>query len=204
VERSDQVAIVGGGIGGLTAALGLPRHGIDVTVYEQATELKELGAGVQISPNGTKVLYSLGLGPEIENVGVVVAGKEIRLWSTGHLFDLGADICVPQDGGGRTRLRIAASQVAALEAEIDRYNEPLAPLTSFVLPGGSAAAAHLHVARAIVRRAERDLVELSSTEPVNEQAIKYLNRLSDLLFVLARYLNARGAGDVLWKPGANR
>ena len=100
MERSDQVAIVGGGIGGLTAALALLRHGIDVTVYEQATELKELGAGVQISPNGTKVLYSLGLGPEIENVGVVVAGKEIRLWSTGqiwNLFDLGAE-CVERYG----------------------------------------------------------------------------------------------------------
>ena len=91
---SGQVAIVGAGIGGLTAALALLREGIDVTVYEQASELRELGAGVQISPNGTRVLYALGLGPEIEKVGVVVAGKEIRLWSTGQtwkLFDLGAE-----------------------------------------------------------------------------------------------------------------
>jgi salicylate hydroxylase len=97
---SGQVAIVGAGIGGLTAALALLRQGIDVTVYEQAPELKELGAGVQISPNGTKVLYALGLGPQIEKVGVVVAGKEIRLWSTGQtwkLFDLGAE-CVERYG----------------------------------------------------------------------------------------------------------
>src|SRR6476659_6474536 len=88
----DRVAIVGGGIGGLTAALALLRAGIDVEVYEQAPELKELGAGVQISSNGTRVLYALGLGPEIERLGVVVAGKEIRLFSTGQtwkLFDLG-------------------------------------------------------------------------------------------------------------------
>src|SRR6476646_7211203 len=91
---SQKVAIVGAGIGGLTAALALLREGLDVTVYEQASELRELGAGVQISPNGTRVLYSLGLGPEIEKVGVIVAGKEIRLWSTGQtwkLFDLGAE-----------------------------------------------------------------------------------------------------------------
>ena len=89
----DRVAIVGGGIGGLAAALALIRHGVDVEVYEQAPELKELGAGVQISSNGTRVLYAMGLGPAIEKVGVVVAGKEIRLWSTGQtwkLFDLGA------------------------------------------------------------------------------------------------------------------
>src|SRR5947199_7889559 len=89
----DKVAIIGAGIGGLTAALALIRHGIGVTVYEQAPELKELGAGVQISSNGTRVLYALGLGPAIERVGVIVAGKEVRLWSTGQtwkLFDLGA------------------------------------------------------------------------------------------------------------------
>ena len=121
------------------------------------------------------------------------------------LFDLGADICVPErEDAKKTPLRIAANQATALESETDRYNESLAPLTSFVLPGGSAASAHLHFARAVVRRVERDLVLLASAEPVNEQAVVYLNRLSDLLFVLARYLNAHGAGDVLWKPGANR
>src|SRR5687767_4203733 len=93
MAANKSVAIVGGGIGGLTAALALIRHGIDVAVYEQAPELKELGAGVQISSNGTRVLYALGLGDAIEKVGVIVAGKEIRLWSTGQtwkLFDLGA------------------------------------------------------------------------------------------------------------------
>src|SRR5581483_12187437 len=91
---SDRIAIVGGGIGGLAAALALIRQGIAVEVYEQAPELKELGAGVQISSNGTRVLYALGLGEAIERVGVIVAGKEIRLWSTGQtwkLFDLGAE-----------------------------------------------------------------------------------------------------------------
>src|SRR6185437_2315660 len=94
MAASDRIAIIGAGIGGLCAALSLLRHGIEVDVYEQAPELKELGAGVQISSNGTRVLYALGLGEAIERVGVIVAGKEIRLWSTGQtwkLFDLGAE-----------------------------------------------------------------------------------------------------------------
>jgi cob(I)alamin adenosyltransferase len=174
------------------------------------TGMTSLGDGKRVSKSHARIAAIGGFDEANAALGVALLHiedsgvKALLSVVQNDLFDLGADICVPQDGGGRTRLRIAASQVAALEAEIDRYNEPLAPLTSFVLPGGSAAAAHLHVARAIVRRAERDMVELSSTEPVNEEAIKYVNRLSDLLFVLARYLNARGAGDVLWKPGANR
>ena len=97
-----------------------------------------------------------------------------------------------------------ARQVGTLESEIDRFNDSLAPLTSFVLPGGSAASAYIHLARAIVRRAERDIVALASAEPVNREALKYVNRLSDLLFVLARYLNGRGTSDVLWQPGLSR
>jgi cob(I)alamin adenosyltransferase len=121
------------------------------------------------------------------------------------LFDLGADLCVPE-GGRRSEgaLRIVDTQVERLEHEIDAMNSELTPLNSFVLPGGTPAAAHLHLARTIVRRAERLMVELSEREKVGAAAIKYINRLSDHLFVMARYANDRGAKDVLWKPGANR
>jgi cob(I)alamin adenosyltransferase len=120
------------------------------------------------------------------------------------LFDLGADLCAPEGEGSKERLRIIDTQVARLEEEIDRMNEELAPLNSFVLPGGSAASAYLHQARTIARRAERDITRLAESEPVNPAVIRYINRLSDHLFVLARYENDKGAGDVLWKPGANR
>jgi cob(I)alamin adenosyltransferase len=121
------------------------------------------------------------------------------------LFDLGADLCVPECGRrSEGALRIVEAQVERLEHEIDAMNAELAPLNSFVLPGGTAAAAYLHLARTIVRRAERLMVELSEREPVGAAAIKYINRLSDHLFVMARYANDRGAKDVLWKPGANR
>lgn len=120
------------------------------------------------------------------------------------LFDLGADLCRPHDGGkAKSALRVSAAQVARLESEIDALNADLAPLESFVLPGGSAASAYLHLARTMTRRAERLAVALASAEPVNPEAVKYLNRLSDLLFVLARHCNG-GDGDVLWTPGANR
>jgi cob(I)alamin adenosyltransferase len=124
------------------------------------------------------------------------------------LFDLGADLCAPEDNrkgpDAKERLRIIDAQVERLEHEIDRMNAELAPLNSFVLPGGSAASAHLHLARTIARRAERDITRLAEAEPVNPAAIRYINRLSDHLFVTARWLNDKGAGDVLWKPGANR
>jgi cob(I)alamin adenosyltransferase len=120
------------------------------------------------------------------------------------LFDLGADLCAPEGEGSKERLRISDTQVARLEEEIDRMNEELAPLNSFVLPGGSAASAYLHQARTIARRAERDITRLAESQPVNPAAIRYINRLSDHLFVLARYENDKGAKDVLWKPGANR
>jgi cob(I)alamin adenosyltransferase len=121
------------------------------------------------------------------------------------LFDLGADLCTPEDGR-RTAgaLRIAAAQVARLEREIDAMNQALRPLDSFILPGGSAAAAHLHLARTVTRRAERLVCALAVEEKVNPEAVKYLNRLSDHLFVLSRRLNDSGAGDVLWQPGATR
>ncbi len=121
------------------------------------------------------------------------------------LFDLGADLCVPETTK-RTegRLRISDAQVDRLEHEIDSMNESLAPLTSFVLPGGTPAAAYLHLARVVVRRAERLIVELSEKERVNPSAVRYANRLSDHLFVASRFANDKGKRDVLWTPGANR
>src|SRR3981189_2079733 len=123
-----------------------------------------------------------------------------------HLFDLGADLAVPQREGKAERLRVLSSQVERLERDIDTLNARLAPLTSFVLPGGTPAAAHLHLARTICRRAERTIGELAAkpNEPVGDAAIHYMNRLSDLLFVASRFMNNNGAGDVLWVPGQNR
>lgn len=121
------------------------------------------------------------------------------------LFDLGADLCTPEHPEPKhAPLRIVAEQVERLEAEIDRMNAELAPLGSFVLPGGGEAAAWLHLARTVVRRAERLVSELAAAEPVNPLALEYVNRLSDHLFVLARHANEKGAGDVLWVPGQNR
>ncbi|MCW8086150.1 cob(I)yrinic acid a,c-diamide adenosyltransferase [Sabulicella glaciei] len=119
------------------------------------------------------------------------------------LFDLGADLCVPGTEAEK-RLRMEDAQSARLEAELAAMNARLAPLRSFVLPGGSAGAAHAHLARTVVRRAERLVVALAAREAVNPAAIRYLNRLSDHLFVLARHLNEDGARDVTWVPGAGR
>jgi cob(I)alamin adenosyltransferase len=118
------------------------------------------------------------------------------------LFDLGADVATP--GSVEGALRIASSQVERLERDIDVMNAGLAPLESFILPGGSATVAALHLARAIVRRAERAAVALNEAEPLNPQLLAYLNRLSDHLFVASRFVAAREGGEVLWKPGATR
>jgi len=118
------------------------------------------------------------------------------------LFDIGADLCVPGEAGAR--LRVADTQSARLEAELAEMNGAMPALKSFVLPGGSAGAAAAHVARTVTRRAERLVVALAAAEEVNPAVIRYLNRLSDHLFVLARRLNGNGAGDVLWVPGATR
>jgi cob(I)alamin adenosyltransferase len=122
------------------------------------------------------------------------------------LFDLGADLCTPEGEAkrGEQALRIVASQVERLEREIDAMNADLEPLKSFILPGGSEAAAWLHLARTVARRAERRMTQLAAEQPINPEAIKYINRLSDHLFVLARRLNDNGANDVLWVPGGNR
>ncbi|MBY8976251.1 cob(I)yrinic acid a,c-diamide adenosyltransferase [Rhodobacteraceae bacterium NNCM2] len=172
-----------------------------------------LGDGSRV-PKNTARVNAYGTVDET-NAAVGLA----RLHSTGEmdaalgriqndLFDLGADLCRPnmeQDAEAEyPPLRMADSQVDRLEREIDAMNADLEPLRSFVLPGGSALAAHLHLCRTVSRRAERLTVELAGAESVNEAAIKYLNRLSDWFFVASRVANDGGKADVLWVPGANR
>jgi cob(I)alamin adenosyltransferase len=139
-----------------------------------------------------------------DNLGL--DGNLLRIQN--DLFDLGADLCVPDRGTALPYepLRITAAQVKWLEDEIDEMNAELKPLRSFVLPGGSRAAAALHVARTVCRRAERLMVELSAdpNEPVSDVALQYINRLSDFLFVASRFINDRGKNDVLWVPGQHR
>lgn len=157
--------------------------------------------------------------PRIEAIGTVDEANAalglVRLHAAGdaaadamlariqnELFDVGADLCVPGEAG--ERLRVADAQSVRLEAEIKAMNATLTPLRSFVLPAGCPAAAHAHLARTIVRRAERAVVALAAAEEVNPAVIRYLNRLSDHLFVLSRRFNAAAGGDVTWVPGATR
>lgn len=138
----------------------------------------------------------------------LIAGPEREMLERiqNEMFDLGADFATPGEDftPGQMVLRITSAQVERLEHEIDRMNEGLAPLTSFILPGGLPAAAALHMARAITRRAERTAVAAAGEVTLNPQAMAYINRLSDHLFVLTRLLNAQASGDVLWRPGATR
>ncbi len=121
------------------------------------------------------------------------------------LFDVGADLCRPERSGAeKPLLRITDEQVTWLEKQIDRFNADLEPLNSFVLPGGSPASAYLHHARTVTRRAEREVARLFANEPMNPAVLHYVNRLSDLIFVLARYLNDKGREDVRWQPGLHR
>ena len=135
----------------------------------------------------------------------VGTAAEILARVQNDLFDLGGDLCTPEEESPKyPPLRVTASQVERLEREIDALNAELQPLKTFVLPGGSPAAAHLHLARTVARRAEREITELATKEAVNPEAIRYINRLSDLLFVMARHVNTLGQSDLLWTPGANR
>jgi cob(I)alamin adenosyltransferase len=138
--------------------------------------------------------------------GTASSVKELLRQIQNDLFDVGADLCVPSapDEKAGDRLRVQPEQASRLETAIDRLNASLAPLTSFVLPGGHPAAAWCHLARTVCRRAERDIVTLAHTEKINPAVVVYLNRLSDLLFVLARVLNDDGKGDVLWVPGQSQ
>jgi cob(I)alamin adenosyltransferase len=177
-----------GGDGGETS-LGdgsrVPKHALRVAAYGTVDEANA-AIGIARLHGDTKTDDMLG---RIQN----------------DLFDLGADLCTPEDGRRAAgALRIAAAQVERLEREIDGMNASLRPLDSFILPGGTAAAAYLHLARTVTRRAERLVSQLAGIESVNPEALKYLNRLSDHLFVLGRQLNDGGARDILWSPGANR
>jgi cob(I)alamin adenosyltransferase len=178
-----------------TTALGdgarLPKYDLRVAAYGTVDET-----------NAAIGLARLALGPGDQALDAAL----MRIQN--DLFDLGADLCVPDRGKPLPYepLRITEPQVDWLEAEIDRMNAQMKPLTSFVLPGGSPASAALHMARTICRRAERHIVELAArdTEPVGAPVIKYINRLSDLLFVASRYVNDKGSRDILWQPGQNR
>ena len=167
---------------GLGDGTRVPKDHPRVTAYGGVDELNALFGMILTEPLPSKSV--LDLITSIQN----------------DLFDVGADLCVPiQDND--IALRVRAEQAERLEKAIDHYNERLQPLKSFVLPGGSTVAAWCHLARTVCRRAERDVVALSHSDKVNPQVIIYLNRLSDLLFVLARICNADGSEDVLWIPG---
>jgi cob(I)alamin adenosyltransferase len=175
-----------------------------------------LGDGTRVAKNNLRVAAYGEVDEANSAIGLArlhTAGRDDESLARiqNDLFDIGADFCVPASSTRKKDpLRATEAQVAWLESEIDRMNEELAPLESFVLPGGSPASAFLHLARTIVRRAERVAVELNGESnsthgaEINEAALRYLNRLSDYLFVMSRYLNNRGQSDVLWRPGANR
>jgi cob(I)alamin adenosyltransferase len=170
-----------------------------------------LGDGSRLPKFHTRVAAYGGI--DEANSAIGIANLHVKdadvLKLLGHvqndLFDVGADLCRPdRKGADAPSLRVTEEQVVWLENKIDLYNAELAPLDSFVLPGGSQASAHLHHARTVTRRAERDIVQLASEEPINPAVLRYVNRLSDLLFVLARFLNNKGAEDVRWQPGRHR
>jgi cob(I)alamin adenosyltransferase len=177
-------------------------------IYTRAGDAGEtsLGDGSRVSKTDLRI-EAYGTVDELNSlVGLALAGDlpdEFRPWLAGvqnDLFDLGADLSVPLEDDRRERLRVTAEQVERLEGLCDLVNERLEPLKSFVLPGGTEAAARLHVARAVCRRAERLAVALAAAHDVNPAALAYLNRLSDLLFILARAANA-GSPEPLWRPG---
>ena len=164
----------------------LPKYHLRVSAYGSMDEANSAIGVAALHANDAEVLKLLR---HIQN----------------DLFDVGADLCRPEKAGANAPpLRITEEQVGWLEHQIDRFNADLAPLNSFVLPGGSAASAYLHLARTVTRRAEREVVRLSTEETVNPAVLHYVNRLSDLLFVLARYMNEKGASDIRWQPGLHR
>ena len=177
-----------------------------------------LGRGERVAKHDPRV-EAYGTVDELNSViGLVRAAADRTLKNDTHrahvddmlkriqndLFDLGADLCTVEAKQGSEALRIVVTQTERLEHEIDAMNAELQPLTSFVLPGGSEASAWLHLARTVARRAERRMTALAAEQPVNPEAVRYVNRLSDHLFVLARRLNDNGAADVLWVPGQSR
>ena len=167
-----------------------------------------LADGTRVSKNSPRMVVQGDIDEANATVGLARLhadadrAEQILKRVQNDLFDLGADVSTPgENSDDDSALRIRAQQVARLETEVDEITTELAPLESFVLRGGTALAAHLHYACTVVRRAERALVDLAAAEPINPQALAYLNRLSDLLFVLARTANAGGNADILWQPG---
>ncbi len=202
--------------------MGAARHTPEVVnltrIYTRGGDLGEtsLGDGRRVSKASARIA-AYGTVDELNaQMGVLRTVELPDRWDAwlariqNELFDLGADLCVPEEERSdrssereRTRLRVDASQVAWLEARCDEVNDKLPPLTSFILPGGTPAAAQLHVCRTVCRRAEREIVALAAHEAVNPEATAYINRLSDLLFILARGANPPGV-EPLWQPGASR
>jgi cob(I)alamin adenosyltransferase len=179
-------------------------------IYTRAGDSGEtsLGEGTRVPKSDLRV-ETFGTVDELNAIlGVALAHgvpDDFRPWLErvqNELFDLGADLSVPLEDAKRERLRVSSEQVTRLEELCDRVNERLEPLRSFVLPGGTPAAAHLHLARTVCRRAERLAVALAGEHDVNPHALAYLNRLSDLLFILARAAN-EGGEEILWKPGSS-
>ncbi|NKB45825.1 MAG: cob(I)yrinic acid a,c-diamide adenosyltransferase [Alphaproteobacteria bacterium] len=177
---------------GLGDGTRLPKHAPRVSAYGEVDETNAVIGLAIVAINADKDLTT-DLAPTL-----------VRIQN--DLFDLGADLCTPdkQTEESAADLRITPEQVTALEQDIDNLNSNIAPLTSFVLPGGTAAAAHLHHARTVARRAERMITAMAAQESINPNALNYINRLSDLLFVMARYVNKGSSGDILWKPGGDR
>jgi cob(I)alamin adenosyltransferase len=188
--RLDRITTRGGDTGETSLADGSRRPKADARI-EAIGAVDEANAAI-----GLMRLYTQG-----------AAEVDAELSAIQHdLFDLGADLATPPrpNEAEKPALRIVPAQLARLEEALARFNAGLAPLKSFVLPGGTQAAAHAHLARTLARRAERAVAVLAAAEPLNPDALRYLNRLSDLLFVLGRVLNDGGAKDVLWTPGADR
>jgi cob(I)alamin adenosyltransferase len=183
-------------------------------IYTKSGDAGEtsLGDGVRVPKTHPRIAAYGGVDELNSVLGLVLTADLPAAWRApllriqNDLFDLGADLCVPlsEAPAEHPPLRVTAAQVAELERFIDDVNERLSPLTSFVLPGGSVAAAHLHFARTVCRRVEIGVLHLAERERLNPQTTIYLNRLSDLLFVLARAANDDGKGDVLWQPGGAR
>jgi cob(I)alamin adenosyltransferase len=181
-------------------------------IYTRTGDLGEtgLGDGSRISKASVRVAAIGAVDETNAAIGIARLDSEGEMDAMlariqNDLFDLGADLCAPEEGRkAEGRLRIAESQVERLEREMDGMNTQLSPLTSFILPGGTALAARLHLARTIARRAECAMVALAAEEKLNAAALRYINRLSDHLFVMARAANNTGMGDVLWVPGENR
>src|SRR5271163_2501916 len=188
------------GTTGLAGGERRKKYDLRITAYGTIDEVNAAIGIARLHTAGDAGLDAAGLGAD----GLDADLARIQ----NDLFDLGADLATPGkgQGPGGARLSVTAKQVTWLEAEIDWFNAELSPLKSFVLPGGSAAAAYLHLARTLARRAERLIAELKDRpgESVTSDVLKYVNRLSDFFFVASRYANDKGAQDVLWKPGENR